>query len=175
MEIGIYTVCVWCAVTAVTFSVASHYITRIWTRTTRRMRFGFDVHGVIDALPETFAELTETLVQRGHEVHILTGSMWTDEIEKQLKDMGVVWTHKFSISDYRIAQGRDVTFDANGRPWMTADLWDSAKAEYCREKDINLHLDDTKRYNDFFTTPFARVWTHNGKGKGEHRAERHME
>jgi hypothetical protein len=75
-----------------------------------------------------------------------------------------------------MAQDSDkVTFDEKGNPWMPADLWDSAKAEYCRDAGIDLHLDDTKRYNDFFTTPFARIWTHNNKPKGDHRDERHLD
>jgi hypothetical protein len=151
-------------------------VMKIRRRSSNPVKFGFDIHGVIDAMPDTFAELTKTLVAAGHEVHILTGSMWKPEIEDQLKGYGVVWTHKFSISDYRIAQNPDgVTFDENGNPWMPADLWDSAKSEYCRENEISLHLDDTKRYNDFFTTPFARVWTHNNRPKGEHRDTRHID
>lgn len=163
------------AVAAVAVATTVH-VMRTRRRTCNPLKFGFDIHGVIDALPEVFAEMTRTLVDSGHEVHILTGSMWKKEIEDELRGYGIKWTHHFSIADYRIKHCPEiVTFDEKGNPWMPADLWDSAKAEYCREHGISLHLDDTKRYNDFFTTPFARVWTHNNKPKGEHRDERHKD
>lgn len=144
------------------------------TQEKKVIKFGFDIHGVCDALPEVFGPLTTLLVEAGHEVHILTGSMWTDKIDEELRGYGVRYTHKFSISDYRIAQGHEVTFDEKGTPWMTGELWDSAKGEYCMEQGINLHLDDTLKYNDYFKTPFVRVWTHNGNHKGAHRDPRHM-
>ena len=39
--------------------------------------------------------------------------------------------------------------------------WNKAKGEYCKLHDINLHLDDTIEYEQYFKTPFARLWTKN--------------
>ena len=46
--------------------------------------------------------------------------------------------------------------------------------EYCREHGISFHIDDTLIYNDFFTTPFTRLWTHNNKPKAPSKDVRHF-
>lgn len=52
--------------------------------------------------------------------------------------------------------------------------WDNVKAKYCKEQNISLHIDDTLIYNDFFETPFARLWSHNNNPKSSHKDVRHM-
>ena len=66
------------------------------------MKFGFDIHGVIDSLPKVFSFLTKSIIASGGEVHILTGGAWSEKIEKQLKDLDIVWTHHFSVYDIHI-------------------------------------------------------------------------
>ena len=53
--------------------------------------------------------------------------------------------------------------------------WDHIKADYCRKHNISLHIDDTLIYNDFFTTPFARLWSHSNKPKPSHKDVRHLD
>lgn len=48
-------------------------------------------------------------------------------------------------------------------------LWNSMKGKYCKDNNIDLHIDDTLVYNDFFSTPFARLWSHNSKSKSSHK------
>ena len=36
---------------------------------------------------------------------------------------------------------------------------DKTKADYCKDNDIAIHIDDSMVYNEYFTTPFARLWT----------------
>lgn len=147
-----------------------------------KLKFGFDIHGVIDAMPDVFALLSNLLVDAGHEVHILTGSKWNDAIEQNLHDMGLKWTHHFSITDHHISIGTPMKYDPNPEhPWIdTGDkdqdnvLWDKAKADYCQLHEIDLHIDDTMRYNDYFTTPFARLWTHNNRPKPAYKDDRHL-
>lgn len=146
------------------------------------MKFGFDIHGVIDALPKVFSVMTTLLVDNGHEVHIMTGSKWNEDIENQLKSMGVKWTHHFSITDHHISCGTPMRYDPNpDHPWINTGnpdednrLWDCAKGEYCQKHGIDFHIDDTMRYNDHFCTPFARLWTHNNKPKAAHKDQRHL-
>ena len=53
--------------------------------------------------------------------------------------------------------------------------WDHIKADYCRVNNISLHIDDTLIYNDFFTTPFARLWLNSNKPKSSHKDVRHLD
>lgn len=137
-------------------------------------KFSFDVHGVIDATPELFAFLTNLLVEAGHEVHILTGGSWTPDLENQLKEMNIKWTHTFSVYDNLIqndtpTRGHVEFPDGTVQKKFVDGYWDRVKGEYCKEHGIDLHIDDTLIYNDFFTTPFSRFWSHNNKPKAKHK------
>jgi hypothetical protein len=143
------------------------------------MKFGFDIHGVIDALPKVFSFLTQAIVAAGGEVHILTGGTWTTETEKQLKDLGIVWTHHFSVYDHLIDTKVNIVGeikfpDGTIQQKFEDGHWDQVKGEYCSKHNINLHIDDTLLYNDYFTTPFTRIWTHNNKPKASHKDVRHL-
>lgn len=120
------------------------------------MRFGFDIHGVIDAEPRFFSELTEDLIKEGHEVHILTGHRITAELRKELASLQIRWTKLFSITDHHIESGTEVTFDEKGNPWIEDELWDKTKADYCKDNEIVFHIDDSKVYGDYFKTPYCR-------------------
>lgn len=149
----------------------------------RVIKIGFDLHGVIDSIPEFFALFTALLVDAGHEVHVITGAKWDEGIEQFLNDNGIKWTHKFSITDFHIEAGTPMRYDPNPQnPWIdTGDkeqdnvLWDRTKADYCAKHHIDLHLDDTMRYNDYFTTPFARVWTKTNTPKPQYKDKRHLD
>ena len=49
------------------------------------MKIGLDIHGVCDANPEFFAELTNLFIEAGHEIHILTGRRVSDGALKEIK------------------------------------------------------------------------------------------
>lgn len=120
-----------------------------------KLKLGFDVHGVLDSKPEFFAVFTALLVDNGHEVHVLTGAELAKE-KARLDALGVKWTHFFSIAD---AHADLVTRDAEGNPWLDPYVWDKAKAAYCLEHGIHLHLDDSDIYSYFFKTPYARFFS----------------
>jgi len=145
-----------------------------------KFKLGLDLHGVIDSLPKEIAFLTNAIVSAGGEVHILTGGSWTEELENQVKSYGVTWTHKFSVYDHLIETGSDtvgeIQFpDGTIQKKFKDGVWDHVKADYCREHKISLHIDDTLIYNDFFTTPFARIWTHTHTPKAPHKDVRHLD
>lgn len=123
------------------------------------LKMGFDIHGVLDTNCDFFSQLTTTLVEAGHEVHILTGPKITQKITDQLKEMGIRYTHIFSITDYQEAQGVDITWDEHGNPHLEPYLWDKTKAEYCTKHGIQLHIDDSDSYGYFFKTPYARFYS----------------
>ena len=44
------------------------------------MKFGFDIHGVIDTKPRFYSKLTHRLIEMGHEVHIITGAQLKNKL-----------------------------------------------------------------------------------------------
>jgi len=120
------------------------------------LKYGFDLHGVLDTYPEIYAHLTEALVKAGHEVHIITGHQKTAELAGELAVPksglpGIKWTHWFSIVDYHIEQtDHEVRFEGD-QPWMEDDVWNRTKAEYCERVGIDLMFDDSPKYGSYFT------------------------
>lgn len=49
--------------------------------TSSKFKIGLDLHGVIDALPEFFAFLTDSVIKNGGEIHIITGGSWNQDLE----------------------------------------------------------------------------------------------
>jgi nicotinate-nucleotide adenylyltransferase len=120
------------------------------------LKIGLDVHGVADTNAAFFSALTRLFVENGHEVHILTGSEYTPELEQHLrKDLGLCWTHLFSITSHHRELGTEITY-INGNPYLDETLWNRTKSLYCRENAIDLHLDDSSVYGRYFETPYAR-------------------
>jgi hypothetical protein len=145
-----------------------------------KFKLGIDIHGVIDSLPDFFSFLTDSIIKNGGEVHIITGGSWNQDLEKELKSFGIKWTHNFSIYDYLIEidtpTSGEIKFpDGTIQKKFVGDEWDKAKGDYCSKNNISLHMDDTSIYNNFFTTPFARIWTHNNKPKASHKDIRHLD
>ena len=124
------------------------------------MKFGIDFHGVINKDPSTFVALSHALVDAGHEVHIITGPRRAI-VEPQLNTYGIAFTHFFSIVEHEEARGIHQIEWKDSGPWMEFDIWNKAKAEYCREHGIDLHIDDSVKYGEHFTTPFAH-YRHEG-------------
>lgn len=123
------------------------------------MKLGLDIHGVIDSNPESFAFLSKSVIATGGEVHIITGGSWTEELENQIREYGIKWTTHFSVYDYLLDSGIDsigiIQFpDGTIQKKFDFQLWDTIKAGYCKSKNIDLHIDDTEVYSNYFTTPF---------------------
>jgi hypothetical protein len=121
------------------------------------LKIGLDIHGVIDRQPELFSYITHNLKKDNHEVHILTGSHITDEIVDELKGYGIVWDNLFSISDHHKEVGTKMWYDENDNPWIDDKEWDMTKGLYCKRNDIDLCLDDTERYGQYFETKFLYI------------------
>lgn len=123
------------------------------------MKIGIDIHGVLDTNP-FFKQMALSMRHDGDEVHIITGT----SIELALKDLekldmhkGFHYTHLYSITDDLINRGIPVEWKDGNNPFFPYEEWDKAKAEYCAKNGIDIHFDDTKRYGEYFTTPFALV------------------
>ena len=123
------------------------------------MKLGLDIHGVIDANPETFAFLSKSIVDSGGEIHIITGGSWSELLKKEVEDAGIKYTHLFSVYDYlkstdAVPIGLIQFPDGIIQDKYERNLWDSIKAKYSSEQRLDLHIDDTIGYGEYFTTPF---------------------
>ena len=81
------------------------------------MKLAFDIHGVVDSLPELFSVISKLLVENKHEIHILTGSKWSKKVEDQLEKYGIKYTHHFSITDYHLSIGTPMRYSTPDDPW----------------------------------------------------------
>lgn len=120
------------------------------------MKIGFDIHGVIDRNPKLFGEIINTFRQLGYEIHILTGSLITKELTDEIHGYGIEYDHIFSILEHNRKIGTQMWQDDKGW-WIDDDVWDKTKAEYCEKNNINFHIDDTRKYGKYFSTPFAHI------------------
>lgn len=143
------------------------------------MKIGLDLHGVITDMPKFFKKMMWMLTYSGVEIHIITGGS-IDKAYNELKNLEIYkpnyYTHLFSILDYHIEKGTpqvgyNEEFD---NPEFDDEVWDRTKADYCREHNIDLMIDDSMIYEQYFTTPFARLWTKTGTPK-INKPERHLD
>jgi hypothetical protein len=114
------------------------------------MKFGFDVHGVLDTHREVYAAITQALVAAGHEVHVVTGKIQDAEETKMLEDAGIKFTHWFSVARYHEEKGEHEVRWVNGDPWMDDEVWNRTKAQYCHEQGIRMLFDDSPFYGQYF-------------------------
>lgn len=120
----------------------------------KQLKIGLDFHGVISTRPRFFADFSAEALGRGYEIHVITGGPET-LIRDELKRLNVDYTAIFAIMDaYKdcpaVATYRD------GELHIDDKVWNMAKAEYCRNHGIDLHIDDSNAYVKWFTTPYCR-------------------
>lgn len=120
-------------------------------------KVGLDIHGVLDTAPEFFSHISQLLVIAGCEVHVITGAECTPELIQQLKDLGISYTHFFSIVDHEKSIGTPITYLSPGNPKIDDEIWNKAKAQYCSVNQIDMMLDDSPIYGDHFTTPYIQL------------------
>ena len=142
------------------------------------MKIGLDIHGVISDAPDFLLELATLVVSAGGEIHILTGS----PIKKAILELksfgfenGISYTHIYSIMDFLDESELEPIGhnDKYGNLNIYADDdWDRCKGDYCREHNIDLHLDDSLLYEKYFTTGFARFFTNTNTPKPSHKPKR---
>ena len=112
-------------------------------------KLGFDIHGVIDTNPQYFAGLLRKYRSEGFEIHIITGTRKI-EMDRKLADWGIKYDHYFGIADWCMENSPTVRIDADGNIFDDDDVWDNAKAEYCKREGIDVHVDDSTVYYSSF-------------------------
>ena len=151
----------------------------IQENTTSKFNIGLDIHGVINTIPEFFAFLTDSIIKNGGNVHIITGGTWNKNLQDEVDRYHIKYTHVFSVYDYLIESNANqigsISFeDGTIQRKFEDEQWDRVKGEYCSKNNIMMHIDDTLIYNEYFTTPFCRFWSHNNKPKASHKSIRHI-
>ena len=121
------------------------------------MKIGIDIHGVITEAPQFFSLITKLLVEAGNEVFIITGASITHKIKQKLIKHNISYTNILSISDYLISQDIAVRYADPNNPWFDDDSWNKAKAVLCKKHNIDFHIDDSEKYGEHFTTPYAMM------------------
>jgi hypothetical protein len=115
------------------------------------LKIGIDIHGVIDSDPEFFSQLSKMIVNSGGQIHVITGQKDTPELREKMQQLGISFTHFFSITTHHETIGTKIWYDEKNRPWMDAEIWNRTKAEYCQRNGITMHIDDSPIYGQYFT------------------------
>ncbi len=117
------------------------------------LRIGIDFHGVISENPTYFRDFSAAAYDRGHTIYIISGGPYS--VEKSMLDMwGIKYTEIFSMLDYFARRGQ-VEYFSNGNFKVPDCLWNEIKGIYCRDNEIDIHIDDTLQYSKNFSTPFC--------------------
>lgn len=122
------------------------------------MKIGLDIHGVIDRDPKLFSELTHILIEKGHEVHVITGEEITDKLINELNSYGINYNSIFSITSYHKSIGTHVSYYKNAEdgtpdlamPLINPNKWDRTKADHAIRIGLDIHIDDSDVYGRFF-------------------------
>ena len=109
------------------------------------MKIGLDVHGCIDSYPDIFSKFSKNLVDKGHEVHIITGRGW-DIAEGEVKRLGMSYTHHFSIVDYHKSLNTPMWRNEKQGWEMDASTWNRSKGDYIWKNGIDIHFDNDHEY-----------------------------
>lgn len=117
-------------------------------------KIGVDFHGVINTKPDFFREFCREALKIGLEVYIISGGP-RETILAYLNQYQIPYTKLWCIFDY-YEQRHQVEFYDDGSFRINDELWNKAKAEYCKEHNICIHIDDSVIYGREFATPYCR-------------------
>ena len=117
------------------------------------IKIGLDFHGVITDNSDYFRDFSQGAISRGWEIHVITGGPRA-KVAAQLKEWQIPYTNLFAIFDFYKRQGKAEIY-ANGEFKIDKQLWDTAKGKYCRQHSITLQIDDSKVYQQNFSTPYC--------------------
>lgn len=122
-------------------------------QTDTKPKIGVDFHGVINTRPDFFREFCGEALKIGLDVYIISGGP-RETILAYLNQYQIPYTKLWCIYDY-YEQRHQVEFYDDGSFHVIDELWNKAKAEYCKEQNICLHIDDSAIYGREFATPYC--------------------
>ena len=117
-------------------------------------KIGIDFHGVVSKAPELFKQLAAKVIEQGSEVYIISGGPRA-YIETYLNRLEFPYHKLWCIIDEPEVSEK-TQFFADGSFRVNDELWDGAKAKYCRAENIDLQIDDSVVYGKYFVTPYCR-------------------
>jgi hypothetical protein len=121
------------------------------------VRIGLDLHGVSDAFPDFFAELSRLFIEAGHEVYVITGPPVNDRTIAEVERCGLKYTRILSIIDHHNEIGTSYRIDEKGHYWIGDEDWNRTKSILCERYAIDFHMDDSPHYGQYFKTPYMQV------------------
>ena len=115
------------------------------------MKIAFDVHGVLDTLPE-YRMLLRTMLRDGHTIYIMSGQPLDEEMEAFLDkyDLYDKFHHYRSVETYLLEQGNTDYEIRDGQKFWVDEIWDPVKAQMCEEEDIDMIFDNSLSYAQTF-------------------------
>ena len=117
------------------------------------MKIGIDYHGVINKNPEFFKKFASSAIKEKHSIIILSGSS-ADEVKTYLNVHQIPFSAVYSLLDDFKSRGL-VKFYEDGSFFVNNEIWNRAKAKYCFENKVDVHIDDSMLYGTYFQTPFC--------------------
>ena len=117
-------------------------------------KISVDFHGVITAEPEFFGAMMQIWHKQGIKVYVVSGGP-CDYIKQYLAEHKIVYDKLWCIFDHFNAIEK-IEVAADGSFHIDDELWNAAKGQYCAQEKIGLHIDDSKIYGKYFTTPYVR-------------------
>lgn len=117
-------------------------------------KIGIDFHGVVSKAPDLFKQLAVKAIEQGSEVYIISGGPRA-YIETYLNRLEFPYHKLWCIIDEPEVNEK-TQFFADGSFRVNDELWDGAKAKYCRAENIDLQIDDSVVYGKYFVTPYCR-------------------
>jgi hypothetical protein len=124
------------------------------------MYISIDLHGVITKNPDFYCQLVVSMIKNGNKVYLLTGSTIYNA-KCELEKLGLrcnIFTGILSIPQFLEDTGVPVIYE-NGNPIADVLDWDTAKSKICNIYEIDIHIDDSDVYGQYFTskTQYIRV------------------
>lgn len=116
------------------------------------MRIAFDVHGVLDTLPE-YRDLMRSMFTYGHTIFIISGQPLDKEMKQLLKnhDLELFYDHYRSVETYLLEKGNlKYEIHDNGQKFWPDEIWDPVKAQICKEEEIDMIFDNSLSYAQTF-------------------------
>ncbi len=118
-----------------------------------KTKIGIDFHGVINTRPDFFRALCNEALKMKFEVYIISGGP-RETILAYLNQYQIPYSKLWCIYDY-YEQRQQLEFYDDGSFHVDDKLWNKAKAEYCKQENICVHIDDSAIYGREFQTPYC--------------------
>lgn len=115
------------------------------------MKIAFDFHGVLEAYPDKFKVILESLMQ-DNEIIILSGPPY-EQIVEELNLSGYFSTRHFdaiiSVVDWIKLEGIEMK-QHEDKSWYCSDKdWWSSKGNICKQYNIEMLFDDQTEYKEY--------------------------